>query len=791
MSTIKAILAAALIICLLPSAGFPNSAGQARINDPVSSAKPGRNNPLSPLNQGGPDTFGYTYKDSNESGGPIFSWEEISATVNQIQYWCGPDYSCELPIGFNFPFYRNIYTGVYFNIEGYISFGKGYGTIPTGSIPSLVTPNNEIAIFGGDLRVSQKTKFYYQTLSNPTRFVLEAKDLYLMPLYDLITFEAILYPNGDIVSLYQSLLGNNSNYVGIENEVGGDGLAYVHPLADNLAVRYYYPFGALFHPSKSMGYGRVGKTVSYRIQLENKTGMETPFSLSLLTGNQWNTIIPVPQTPSVKQDDSVTVGIKVSIPPTAAVGEKDVAIIQATALNSPNITGTTTLTTTATSENLGYVPVSAYNYVSKIDPVTHALAGTIDLAGTGCIKPERVSIPPDGKTIWFSCNTSEQVILIDKEDDHVVKVLNGIPSPAGIGFSLDGKYAFVGNVNSSQVSVINRSNYQKTSIPVSAPVDTIVSHPYLPLIYTTNRIGGLVSVIDTNTLAVVNTINTGQLSYWAAISHDGQRLYISDTAIDTVSVIDTQANQVIRKITIGPYGGHISDLETSLDDAKLFVNVSRFYEYARVDLVDTNTFAIEKHIVPANTETFKSAVLNCDGTELYVIDPGAFYNDTLKNISVINTSSYSVTYQISMPDLNHDRHIDPSASDIALCPQFDARPLILPPYQLGFGQPGQTFIFHFTVTNQIPFPDSDIIDLETSGNVWPVTLSANNTGNLGWKESFSFTLSLTIPQNATLGNKDETILIARSTHNSSILSSIRVVTRYAIPVYLPIVAGDH
>ncbi len=72
---------------------------------------------------GGPDSYGYRYMDSEESGAAPFSWIDISKTGTD--YPLGNyDMSADIPIGFTFKFYGINYNTVRLSSSGFITFKK-------------------------------------------------------------------------------------------------------------------------------------------------------------------------------------------------------------------------------------------------------------------------------------------------------------------------------------------------------------------------------------------------------------------------------------------------------------------------------------------------------------------------------------------------------------------------------------------------------------------------------------------------------------------------------------------
>ncbi len=218
----------------------------------VVGAKPGgEREPLYPpmvLNHGGPDAFGNRWVDSDDGGGPAYSWVDISGVGTPAGIVGDDGYVGPLAMGINFPFYGSSYSSVYISANGMISFGAGNGVWENQGIPSTASPNNFIAMLWDDLSPQNGgSVLYYRDTAN-NRFIVSFTNT---PFYSgggNVNFEVIIYPSGRILMEYGTLDGGtrglNQCTVGIENGDGTDGLQVVYNAAylhSNMAILYYPP----------------------------------------------------------------------------------------------------------------------------------------------------------------------------------------------------------------------------------------------------------------------------------------------------------------------------------------------------------------------------------------------------------------------------------------------------------------------------------------------------------------------------------------------------------------------
>lgn len=677
------------------------------------------------FHSGGPDAFGYTFQDSNEPGGPVYAWEEIATSGVLVTNWTSYDdgYAGPIPIGFTFNYYGTDFSQLYVGSNGYLSFNQGYGSIPGGTLPQTGNPNNDIALFGGDMFLysyGSVSTVHYQTLSNPTRLVVQFTNLYTCCGQNTPrTFQAILYPNGDIVAQYRLLNGTSSSYVGIENSTGSVGLSYGAALANNLAIQYSYPRGILLVPASQTRFGAAGAVVRYWVRITNRTGHPDSFDIAVQPGHAWPTTTSITRTGVVNDGASSYFAAEVAIPSAAAPGDHDQAAVMVSSVATPSLSSPVAINTHATSGEIAYVPAAGSDLVALVDIGLHSVLTTIDVGAVGCDYPWRATIDPAGNQVYVSCNFSGNVVVIDTNSTRVSATVEGIASPAGIAFTRDEVYALIGSTDGGQITVVHTKDYTVRTITTPGATYGIAVHPYLDLIYATSANGDIL-VIDTSTFTIQTTIHVPGTPSAVAVSPDGRWIYASDRYGSGLAVIEA-ANNTLHTIVAGL--GELSSVEASPDGSKIYVGELP----NSVRVIDDATFQVIGAIPGTGSPWALEAT--CDGAELWV------GNDS-SNLPVIDTASSLVAHSIAMPGAN--------VAQAAVCPQHVAEgAFLIPPTQSRSGAPGATIVHRLTLVNATQTTDS--FTLALSAAAWPAALSTATAGPLAPGETSVFSVSVTIP----------------------------------------------
>jgi PKD repeat protein len=172
---------------------------------------------------GGPDSFGYVFKDSNEPDGPQFNYIEFEGET--ITNMGDDDYRGPIQLPFEFSFYGEDYSEVFINSNGFISFGSGSIVYNNSAIPEMGIPNNLIALFWDDLNPASGGTIEYGQIDNS--WICSFTNVREYGGSGTISAQVILTENDEIFFQYLDFsngLDINGETIGIENSTGTAGL---------------------------------------------------------------------------------------------------------------------------------------------------------------------------------------------------------------------------------------------------------------------------------------------------------------------------------------------------------------------------------------------------------------------------------------------------------------------------------------------------------------------------------------------------------------------------------------
>jgi uncharacterized repeat protein (TIGR01451 family) len=152
--------------------------------------------------------------------------------------------------------------------------------------------------------------------------------------------------------------------------------------------------------------------------------------------------------------------------------------------------------------------------------------------------------------------------VINTATNAVVTTIPVGSSPFGVAVTPDGAFVYVANFNSSNVSVIGTAtNTEVTRIAVGNNPAGIVLTPDGAFAYVVNNQSQNVSVINTATNTEIDVdgnpgngitrIPVGAGAIGVAVTPDGAFVYVANSSSDNVSVINTATNTVTDTVPVG------------------------------------------------------------------------------------------------------------------------------------------------------------------------------------------------------------------------------------------------
>ena len=202
---------------------------------------------------GGPDQYGYIWKDSAEPDGPVYQWIDITTIGTEMTGLADDNVVGPFVMAGNMPYYWYSVKNVWIGSNGYVAFNPGNMAANFPFLPAAGATNDYMAVHMADLT--------FLGAGNPAQcFAYDSPDTAIfswinVPFWSVSspgysgsnTFQLILNKADSTITMqYQSnsgINGSNGPVVGIESITGDIGLARSQALfpTANYAVRFYNP----------------------------------------------------------------------------------------------------------------------------------------------------------------------------------------------------------------------------------------------------------------------------------------------------------------------------------------------------------------------------------------------------------------------------------------------------------------------------------------------------------------------------------------------------------------------
>jgi YVTN family beta-propeller protein len=277
-----------------------------------------------------------------------------------------------------------------------------------------------------------------------------------------------------------------------------------------------------------------------------------------------------------------------------------------------------------------YVTNSHEGTVSVIDTITNAV---IDLITVGS-KDDLcygLALKPDGSLLYVLKGYDGTVAVIDTGTDKIIDTITGVGSlPFGIAVHPTQSIIYVGDAEGGVRIVDTGTHAELARLYTKGFPEGIAVHPDGSKVYVASVLSHTVDVIDTATSAIVATIPVGIVEDDArgvAVTPDGASVYVAGTNL--ISVINTATNKITNTI---PINGTAFGIAVHPDGTTVYAAQSP----NTVCVIDTATNAVVSNIAVGDSPTALGLFIGplTQQSEVTIGDIIKFFNGGIKDGSL-------------------------------------------------------------------------------------------------------------------------------------------------------------
>jgi len=182
-----------------------------------------------------------------------------------------------------------------------------------------------------------------------------------------------------------------------------------------------------------------------------------------------------------------------------------------------------------------------------------------------------IDVSPDGKFLYVTSGDLQEgeefnyIMIYDTQEKKIVKEIeSNSKSPAHISFSNDSKFAFVSNVMSNDISIINT---EKQEIIQTVPVGNTPNEGKLSMdgkwLYVANLMDNVLSIVDIEGGSEIERIPAGRGTHGVAVTDDDKYVWTANRFSNDVTIIDLENKEVIQTIVTGETPNHVFKVPNS------------------------------------------------------------------------------------------------------------------------------------------------------------------------------------------------------------------------------------